>query len=160
MIFLTAEQQRKQCLQIGSHHHLPTWLSNWELEMLAPLSLCAFLLCPQATLPASPHFSVPVLSVPLTFSRDFFWGAGGLLPIFPRQSVCLRPFGSLASSHSPTPEVAPSACLSVYLFLSLSASLTNSPPPSVFCLFCLSPFTRPLRAHPPVCLGVCMCLFL
>lgn len=61
-----------------THTHPPRHLRTpLLLSYLAPLSLCAFLLCPQATLPASPHFSVPVLSVPLTFSRDFFWGGGG-----------------------------------------------------------------------------------
>lgn len=47
--------------------------------------------------------------------------------------------------------------VSVYPFPS---SLPNLPPPSVFfCLFCLSPFARPLHTLPHVCLGVCSVSF-
>ena len=50
-------------------------------------------------------------------------------------------------------------CLSVSPSQPLSILLTDSPPPSVcLCLFCLSPFTRPLHTHPPKSVWVEVCV--
>lgn len=104
------------------------------------------------------HFSVLVLGGSLSLSPE----VSSLFCLFylPLSVGLSMPVGlprCLSLSHSPT-RVPPSApvCLSI----PFCPSLTNLPPPSVFCLFCLSPFTHPLLTHPHVCLGVCMCFFL
>lgn len=112
-----------------THTHPPRHLRTpLLLSYLAPLSLCAFLLCPQATLPASPHFSVPVLSVPLTFSRDFFGGRGVFClssPVSPfvyARLVPLLPLTLRPLKWPPRP-----VCLSISFCPSLPLSLTRLP---------------------------------